>query len=50
MEQRYILAAMLIAAIVTVAVWFLTKKARERRRFRLRQQGRGKPMKQIPAE
>lgn len=50
MELRYILAAKLIAVIVIVAIWFLTRKARERRKFRLRQQGRGKSVEQVPAE
>ena len=50
MEQRYILAALLIAALVMVAVWFLTRKAQERRKFRLRKQGRGKSIEQIPVE
>ena len=50
MEPRYILAAVLLAAVLIVIAWLLTRKVRERRKFRIRQQGRGKSVEVNPAE
>jgi hypothetical protein len=50
MEMRILVAAALGALTVLAGAWFIVRSIRERRKFRLRQQGRGKSANVAPAE
>jgi hypothetical protein len=50
MEMRIIVAAALGVALLLICAWLLTRNMRERRKFRMRQQGRGKNVESAPAE
>lgn len=50
MEMRIVVAASVGAAMLAVCVWLLLRSMRERRKFRLRQAGRGKSVTVVPAE
>jgi hypothetical protein len=42
MEDRIVAALAILAVLTLIAGWFVTRKISERRRFKLRQSGRGK--------
>jgi hypothetical protein len=50
MEDRIIAAAAIGALTLAVAGWLLLRKLADRRRFKLRQMGRGKNEAAAPAE
>lgn len=50
MEMRYIIAASAGTALLAICIWLIVRNIRERRKFRLRQQGRGKNTAAAPAE
>lgn len=50
MEYRFVVAASVGVAALLVCTWLLLRNMRERRKFRLRQQGRGKHTATVQAE
>lgn len=50
MEMKIVIAALVGAVTLVVGAYLLLRNARERRKFRLRQQGRGKNVAVMPVE
>jgi flagellar biogenesis protein FliO len=53
MEDRVVIALAIAIAMVMALIWFVTRKVKQRRAFKLRQAGQGKsikPISVVPAE
>jgi hypothetical protein len=50
MEDRIVIAAALLLAMLLVGVWLISRKLAERQRFKQRQLGRGKSAEQRALE